>query len=615
MSVLGKTLISTLAQLSSYHVKQLVLHLKQKIEKRIQVPTLIWLHGCLESQASSIDGAISDASIENEENGDLMSTLAYLVKQLVSPFKQNIEKPIQVPTLLGLHESRESEANFIDRAIPDAGIENEENGDLTVSVRFWKLCVDPHLVSEAFLLEKFDISEWSKFKPLEDWSDMYREVTEKNELNVPCNREGRSIHTSNSSQRAAITANEKSAFQKPKEIQKRTGELIEALCINTINHRQAAFASNRKGIIFFRLENGGSCDDQSNYIWSDADWTHNGCANSESTPVPTSVSLGVGLGDKKRTQEDVEQFVDPPPTVETVITRAFSSHPTLPLFLVGSSNTLIHLWEFGKNRATATYGVLPAVDVHPPYALTSISAVRFGPCGHRFASAALDGTVCTWQPEVGGRSNIHPVESFLCFNGHASDIEYISSSGSIVAATGYSSSGVNVVLWDTQAPPSTSQASVTCHEGGARSIAVFDNDIGSGSISPMIVTGGKDGDVGLHDFRYIATGKMQKQNKNGMLWYIPKAHLGSVTKISTIPRTSLFLTGSKDGDVKLWDAKAARLIHHWPKLHERHTFLQPTSKGYGGIVRAGVTDMQVCPNGFITCGGDGTVKFVSLRDS
>ncbi|CAA7044358.1 unnamed protein product [Microthlaspi erraticum] len=611
MSVLGKTLISTLAQLSSYHVKQLVLHLKQKVEKRIQVPTLLWLHGCRGPQAYSIDGSIPDASIENEDNGDLMSTLAYLVKQLVSPFKHNIEKPIQDPTLVGLHES---EANFIDRAIPDAAIEIEDKGDLTVSVRFWNLCVDPQLVSEAFLLESFDISEWSKFKPLEDWSDMYREVSGTNELNT-CNRDGPSIHASNSPRKATITANEKSAFQKPKEIQKRTGELIEALCINTTYHRQAAFASNRKGIIFFSLENGGSCDDQPNYISSDADWPHNDCANSESTHLPTSISLGVGLGDKNGTQEDVEQFVDPPPTVETVITRAFSSHPTMPLFLVGSSNTLIHLWEFGKNRATATYGVLPAVDVHPPYALTSISAVRFGSCGQRFASAALDGTVCTWQPEVGGRSNIHPVESFLCFNGHASDIEYISSSGSIVAATGYSSSGVNVVLWDTQAPPSTSQASVTCHEGGARSIAVFDNDIGSGSISPMIVTGGREGDVGLHDFRYIATGKMQKQNKNGMLWYIPKAHLGSVTKISTIPRTSLFLTGSKDGDVKLWDAKAAKLIHHWPKLHERHTFLQPTSKGYGGIVRAGVTDIQVCPNGFITCGGDGTVKFVSLRDS
>lgn len=71
---------------------------------------------------------------------------------------------------------------------------------------------------------------------------------------------------------------------------------------------------------------------------------------------------------------------------------------------------------------------------------------------------------------------------------------------------------------------------------------VFDNDIGSGSVSPLIVTGGKNGDVGLHDFRYIATGKTKRHRHhdgvetnintsssadNGMLWYIPKAHLGT----------------------------------------------------------------------------------------
>ena len=87
--------------------------------------------------------------------------------------------------------------------------------------------------------------------------------------------------------------------------------------------------------------------------------------------------------------------------------------------------------------------------------------------------------------------------------------------------------------------------------GGARSLSVFANDIGSGSISPLIVTGGKGGDVGVHDFRYIATGRPKRhknsdnteqkfnasstaglqnkhgdQNRNGMLWYIPKAHSG-----------------------------------------------------------------------------------------
>jgi len=92
--------------------------------------------------------------------------------------------------------------------------------------------------------------------------------------------------------------------------------------------------------------------------------------------------------------------------------------------------------------------------------------------------------------------------------------------------------------------------------GGACSIAVFDNDMGTSSISPLLVTGGKEGDVGLHDFRYIATGKTKRhrhsntveritdigaldvrselssrvgdQNRHGMLWYIPKAHSGNM---------------------------------------------------------------------------------------
>lgn len=67
---------------------------------------------------------------------------------------------------------------------------------------------------------------------------------------------------------------------------------------------------------------------------------------------------------------------------------------------------------------------------------------------------------------------------------------------------------------------------------------------------------------------------------------------GSVTKISIIPNTSLFLTGSKDGDVKLWDAKRAKLVYHWPKLHERHTFLQPSTRGFGGVVQVSPLFMQ-----------------------
>ena len=128
---------------------------------------------------------------------------------------------------------------------------------------------------------------------------------------------------------------------------------------------------------------------QSDYIWSEADWPKNGWAGFESTPVPTCVSPGVGLGSKKglhlglggatvgtgslakpgryltgggafgipgyagigasglgwEIQQDFEEFVDQPATVENVCTRALSSHPSRPFFLVGSSNTHIYLWE------------------------------------------------------------------------------------------------------------------------------------------------------------------------------------------------------------------------------------------------------------------------------
>lgn len=51
------------------------------------------------------------------------------------------------------------------------------------------------------------------------------------------------------------------------------------------------------------------------------------------------------------------------------------------------------------------------------------------------------------------------------FNFGCRDIAYVSSSGSIIAAAGCSSNNMNVVVWDTLAPPSTSQASIICHEG------------------------------------------------------------------------------------------------------------------------------------------------------
>ncbi|XP_043715744.1 uncharacterized protein LOC122664110 [Telopea speciosissima] len=649
--VMAELLKSSLSCVSSSHEKHLASFLRQKVEDGLPMPTLVWL-----------------------------------------------EKSRSQPRPLGGHPGwRTYNLHTI----------NDTNWRISFEI-LWEISTDPKEIWKDFAQENVSWLQFISQKSSRSWSNIHKETIGDCE-NADTSSYDQVEWHSNSSNGAGSPAQYRSldghsflgpgwkastitreaiCFEHPKEIYKKNGELLEAICINSIDQRQTALASNRKGIAFFKWKDEEPFKDQSDYIWSEADWPQDGWAGSESTPMPTFVSPGVGLGSKKGShlglggatiglrrplakpgkemtggaafgipgyagigasglgwgvQEDFEEFVDLPATVENISTRALSSHPTRPLFLVGSSNTHVYLWEFCKDRATATYGVLPAANVPPPYALASISALQFDHCGQRFATAASDGTVCTWQLEVGGRSNVRPTEAALCFNSHALDVSYVAGSGSIIAAAGCSSNGVNVVIWDTLAPSTTSQASLICHEGGARSLSVFDHDIGSGSISPLIVTGGKGGDVGVHDFRFIATGRTKRnrhsnaseqntksslthdrqsgtsnkfgeQNLNGMLWYIPKAHQGSVTSISTIPNTSLFLTGSKDGDVKLWDVKRAELVFHWPKLHEKHTFLQPSSRGFGGVVRAAVTDIQVLSDGFLTCGGDGTVKLVQLKD-
>ncbi|KAJ1283904.1 hypothetical protein BS78_03G163200 [Paspalum vaginatum] len=622
----------------------------------------------------------------------IRSVSSSLVKLHASFSRKNLlmNSPSTVPFWLECNLPQQSpDSDSYDQLSRISQLSNSENMEMLFNT-LWEISVNPVDICNAFVNEGVSCFSLSGINVTRSWKDIRDAVVEcENSVTQISGEEyEHGLGSKNNGKRQGISDKASSngevyleskrkelivqrEFKSPRELLRRSGELLEAICYNSINEKQAAIATNRKGLVFFNWS-----DKQhdkkfgdAEYVWSGSDWPSDGWAGCESTPTPTFISSGVGLGRKKGSQlgsrganiglgslakpgrdltgggafgipgyagigasgfgwgepEEFEDFVDPPATIENIHSRALSRHPLLPLFLVGSSNTHVYLWEFGKDSAMATYGALPAASIQPPYALASIPALQFDHYGQRFATAALDGTICTWQVEVCGRSNVHPTESSICFDSHASDVAYVSASGSVVASAGCSSNGANIVIWDTLSPPATCQTSILCHEGGARSLSVFDSDIGCGSISPLAVTGGKSGDIALHDFRFLSTGKskhhristehgVKASSTSRMVWHIPKAHLGSVTKVSAIPNTSLFLTGSKDGDVKLWDAKNSELVFQWPKLHERHTFFQPTSRGFGGVVRAAVTDLQVLSHGFISCGGDGSVKLVQIKD-
>ncbi|CAL2242053.1 unnamed protein product [Prunus armeniaca] len=51
----------------------------------------------------------------------------------------------------------------------------------------------------------------------------------------------------------------------------------------------------------------------------------------------------------------------------------------------------------------------------------------------------------------------------------------------------------------------------------------------------------------------------------------------------------------------LWDTKRAKLVYHWPKLYERHTILQPSTRGFGGIVQLDMLNDFPYVEGFAYC--------------
>ncbi|TVU34091.1 hypothetical protein EJB05_15917, partial [Eragrostis curvula] len=644
---------------------------------------------------SEFKGLVSSVAAKLVDSMHFVSSS--LVKLNASFLRKNLLMDSQSNVIfwLGCNSSQQWSDNQLIRI---SQLADNENMEVLFNI-LWELCANPVDICDAFVSEGVNCFSLSSLNFSRSWKDIkgpvvacennitkrggeehkYKISSKNNDKGQASAEASNHVESFHETERKELIVQKD--FQNPRELLKRSGELLEAICLNSVNEKQVAIATNRKGLVFFNWSDKHYDKQFAEYVWSRSDWPLDGWAGCESTPTPTYISSSAGLGRRRGSRpgsggatiglgslakpgkeltgggafgipgyagigasgfgwgepEEYEDFVDPPATLENIHSRALSRHPLLPLFLVGSSNTHVYLWEFGKDSAMATYGVLPAANIPPPYALASISAVQFDYYGQRFATAALDGTVCTWQLEVGGRSNVHPTESSICFDSHASDVAYVSASGSVVAAAGSSANGANVVIWDSLSPPATCQTSIMCHEGGARSISVFDSSIGGGSISPLVVTGGKNGDIALHDFRFLSTGKSKHHRistdhdgkassmhdtktrtsggtTSGTIWHVPKAHLGSVTKVSAIPNTSLFLTGSKDGDVKLWDAKNSHLVFHWPKLHERHTFFQPTSRGFGGVVRAGVTDLKVLSHGFISCGGDGSVKLVQLND-
>ncbi|KAJ7426748.1 DmX-like protein 1 [Willisornis vidua] len=232
--------------------------------------------------------------------------------------------------------------------------------------------------------------------------------------------------------------------------------------------------------------------------------------------------------------------------------RRMASHPTLPYYLTGAQDGSVRMFEWGHAQQIACFR---------SGGNSRVTRMRFNYQGNK-----------TWQ----------------CHSKTANDFVFISSS-SLIATAGLSSDNRNICLWDTLVSPSNSLVhAFICHDSGATVLAYAPKH-------QLLISGGRKGFTCVIDLR-------QKQQQQ-----LLQSHDSPVKAIAVDPTEEYFVTGSAEGNIKVWSLSTFNLLHTFINEHTRQSLFRN--------IGTGVMQIETGPaNHIFSCGADGTVKMRILPD-
>ncbi|CAG0916295.1 unnamed protein product [Notodromas monacha] len=257
--------------------------------------------------------------------------------------------------------------------------------------------------------------------------------------------------------------------------------------------------------------------------------------------------------------------------------KRLSAHPLLPLYLSGSQDGSVSLWEW--DHAT------PISQPRSAGAYAKVTRVRFSQHGNKFGVSDCDGNVSLWQ--LGLNSVVtRPFYTVQCHSKQTNDFAFIGGN-SLFASAGHGSENRNVCLWDTLLPIKRSLVQTfSCHDQGCLSLTYAPQH-------QLLISGGKKGDVCLIDVR-------QRSVRHTF-----PAHNSAVKAVALDPNEEFFVTGSADGDIKVWGLTMHSMVYAFPGEHARSSFFKAQGQG--------VTQLHVDFNGrLFSCGADGSLKLRHL---
>ncbi|XP_073977920.1 rabconnectin-3 alpha isoform X3 [Rhodnius prolixus] len=259
--------------------------------------------------------------------------------------------------------------------------------------------------------------------------------------------------------------------------------------------------------------------------------------------------------------------------------RKMSAHPLLPLYLTGSQDGSVQMWEWGHNQAVT----VPRTGG----TFAKVTRVRFSQHGNKFGVADGDGNLSLFQVGIASSVN-RPFFTCQCHNKVTSDFVFLGSC-SMVATAGHSSESKNVALWDTLLPQKKALITAfTCHDQGASSLVFAPQH-------QLLISAGKKGDVCIVDVRQ----RTMRHRFN--------AHDAPIKCLSADPAEEFFATGAADGDIKVWGLTMHQVLYNFPGEHARSSFFKPIGQG--------VTQIYLDSSArLFSCGADGSMKVRQLPE-
>lgn len=236
-----------------------------------------------------------------------------------------------------------------------------------------------------------------------------------------------------------------------------------------------------------------------------------------------------------------------------------------------------------------------------------VTKLAFALNGNKFASVDGDGHLCIWQAtqQVPSRKPFFvgvpppaltaPLQNQKCHTKSATDLKFLGQTSSVLVTAGQSQGDMNVALWDTLLPFGRSMVyAFNGHVDGATCVSYFSN-------TQSIVSGGRHGEVCVWDLR-------QRQLRATVKAFDSTA----VRSMFSDPDSNLLVTGSGEGDIKVWDMNnVPQLLSTMPAEH--------AVKGGFSLRQVGSSPVQGVQQVFYdqemrlySCGADCSLKIRSL---